>query len=146
MSTEWIQGKRCWICHRSVAECYQAKLDSVPREVGGYQLDAADVETAADEQARLMTEIASAKASAESMDCRVFFEGTPEQRAKWLGAAKDEMTGMNDEQVLESLNRDTLRTDLGLGPNDAVPRILPTKLVTSRKPDEAAPSTTNAWD
>ena len=54
------------------------------------------------------------------------------------------MTGMNDKQVLESLNRDTLRTDLGLGPNDAVPRILPTKLVTSRKPDEAAPSTTTS--
>ena len=51
------------------------------------------------------------------------------------------MTGMSDKQVLESLNRDTLR-DLGLGPKDAVPRILPTKLVTSRKPEEAAPSTT----
>ena len=80
-----------------------------------------------------MTEIASAKASAESMDCRVFFEGTPEQRAKWFGAAKDEMTGMSDKQVLESLNRNTLRRDLGLGPNDVVPRILPTKLVTSRR-------------
>ena len=95
VSTEWIQGKRCWICRRSVAECHQAKLDSVPREEKGYQLDTADVETTADEQARLMTEIASAKASAESMDCRVFFEGTPEQRAKWFGAAKDEMTGMS---------------------------------------------------
>ena len=135
-SSEWIQGKRCWICHRSVAECHQAKLDSIPREAKGYQLDTADVETTADEQARLMTEIASAKASAESMDCGVFFEGTLEEQAKWFRAAQDEMAGMGEKRVLESLNRDTLKQDLGLGPDEAVPRILPTKLVTSRKPDE----------
>ena len=57
-------------------------------ESEGYQLDTKDAETDADEASKLMAEVASMKASAETMDCRVFFEGTEEVKQKWFSGAK----------------------------------------------------------
>ncbi|CAE7198318.1 unnamed protein product [Symbiodinium pilosum] len=84
MPTEWMQGKRCWVCNRSVVECYAAKVKATPPEPNGYQLDTADAETEADEAARLMNEVAT---------------------------MKDEMNGMQDKQVLEQLNRKNLKEE-----------------------------------
>ena len=67
MPTEWMQGKRCWVCNRSVVECYAAKVKATPPEPNGYQLDTADAETEADEAARLMNEVATMKAAAETL-------------------------------------------------------------------------------
>ena len=66
----------------------------------------------------------------------MFFEGSEEQRTKWLNATQDEMNGTQDKPVLEQLNRKNLKEAACLGPGDSTPKILPTKLVTSRKPDE----------
>ena len=66
----------------------------------------------------------------------MFFEGSEEQRTKSLNAAQDEMNGMHDKQVLEQLNRKNLKEAVDLGPGNSTPKILSTKLVTSRKPDE----------
>ena len=138
LSNDWLSDKRCWVCGKSASACLENKLSSVPHEKGGYQLDAADEETAADDVARLMAEIASTKASAETTDCRVFFEGSEEAKLKWLNGAKAEMQGMTDKGVLDSHDRDSLKQDLGLAPSDRLPQILPTKLVVSRKPDDSA--------
>ena len=135
---DFLEGKRCWICHRTARECHQAKLDSIPHEPRGYQIDAADTETTADEIGNLMAEVASMKASAETVDCRVFVEGTEEARMKWFNGAKAEMEGMHEKGVLDELKRDSLRAELGLGPDERLPRILPTKLVVSRKPEDGA--------
>ena len=67
MPTEWMQGKRCWVCSRSVVECYEAKAKARPPIPNGYQLDTADAERKADEAARLMTEVATMTASAETL-------------------------------------------------------------------------------
>ena len=67
MPTERTQGKRCWVCNRSVVECYEAKVKATPPEPNGYQLDTADAETEADEAARLMNEVATMKAVAETL-------------------------------------------------------------------------------
>ena len=77
-------------------------------------MDTADAETTADETATLMAEVASIKASAETMDCKVFFEGTEEARLKWFNEAKDEMDGTREKGVLDELSRDAIRTELGL--------------------------------
>ena len=135
---DFLEGKRCWICHRTARECHQAKLDSIPPGPKGYQIDAADTETTADEIANLMAEVASMKASAETVDCRVFVEGTEEARMKWFNGAKAEMEGMREKGVLDELKRDSLRAELGLGPDERIPRVLPTKLVVSRKPEDGA--------
>ena len=67
MPTEWMQGRRCWVCNRSVVECYEAKAKATLPEPNGYQLDTADAETEADEAAWLMTEVATMKAAAETL-------------------------------------------------------------------------------
>ena len=85
-----------------------------------------------------MAEVASMKASAETVDCRVFVEGTEEARMNWFNGAKAEMEGMHEKGVLDELKRDSLRAELGLGPDERLPRILPTKLVVSRKPEDGA--------
>ena len=64
-------------------------------------MDTADAETTADETATLMAEVASIKASAETMDCKVFFEGTEEARLKWFNEAKDEMDATREKGVLD---------------------------------------------
>ena len=51
---------------------------------------------------------------------------------------------MSEKQVLQQLSKDTLKQDLGSGPDDAAPKNLPSKLVTTRKPDEAALPTTDS--
>ena len=66
----------------------------------------------------------------------MFFEGSEAQRTKWSNAAQDEMNSMHDKQILEQLNRKNLKEAVGLGPGDSIPKILPAKLLTSRKPDE----------
>ena len=91
-SSDWTCGKRYWVCNRSVTECYQAKIDSVPQESKGYQLDTADAESAADKAAQLMTELASTRAAAETLDCKVFFwKGLNMRNQKWFNAAQEEM-------------------------------------------------------
>ena len=114
---DFLEGKQCWICRRSAKECYQAKLSSTPHEPKGYQIDSADTETTADELSNLMAELASMKVSAETVDCRVFVEGTEEARKKWFNGATAEMEGMHEKGVLHELKRDSLRTELGLGPD-----------------------------
>ena len=42
---DFLEGKRCWICHRTARECHQAKLNSILHETRGYQIDAADTES-----------------------------------------------------------------------------------------------------
>ena len=133
---DFLEGKQCWICQRTAKECYQAKLSSASHEPKGYQVDSADIETTADELGNLMAEVASMKASAESVDCRVFVEGKEEAKQKWFNGAKAEMEGMQEKGVLHELKRDSLRAELGLGPDERIPRILPTKLVVSRKPED----------
>ena len=136
MQSAWLQGKSCTVCGLSSAACLTKRLEHEHVEPKGYQLDTADEEAQADEQAHLMTELAAMKASAEPTDCRVFFEGSQEDRDKWYGGALAEMTGMNNMNVLEEVSRDNLHQDLGLAPGVQLPRPLPTKLVTSRKPEE----------
>ena len=48
------------------------------------------------------------------------------------------MEGMREKGVLDELKRDSLRVELGLGPDERIPRILPTKLVVSRKPEDGS--------
>ena len=83
----WLQGKSCTVCGLSLAACLAKRLEHEPVEPKGYQLDIADEEAQADEQALLKTELAAMKASAEPTDCRVFFEGSKEDRDKWYGGA-----------------------------------------------------------
>ena len=135
---DFLEGKQCWICQRTAKECYQAKLSSVTHEPKGYQIDSADTETTADELGNLMAEVASMKASAETVACRVFVEGSEEAKKKWFNGAKAEMEGMHEKGVLDELKRESLRAELGLGPDERIPRILPTKLVVSRKPEDGA--------
>ncbi|OLP84290.1 Copia protein [Symbiodinium microadriaticum] len=136
MQSAWLQGKSCTVCGLSSAECLAKRLKHEDVEPRGYQIDTADQEAQADEQARLITELATMKASAEPTDGRVFFEGSQKDREKWHAGALAEMTGMHNMGVLEEISRDSLHKDLGLAPGAKVPRPLPTKLVTSRKPEE----------
>ena len=46
---------------------------------------------------------------------------------------------MKTKQVLEDLDRDHLREQLGLNPDEVIPEILPCKLVVAAKPEFAAP-------
>ena len=135
MQSAWLQGKSCTVCGLSSAECLAKRLKHEDVEPKGYQIDTAD-EAQADEQARLMTELAAMKASAEPTDGRVFSEGPQKDRDKWYAGALAEMTGMHNMGVLEEVSRDSLHKDLGLAPGAKIPRPLPTKLVTSRKPEE----------
>ena len=104
-----------------------------------YQVGDADEETTADERAALLQEVMAAKASAETLTTSVLFQGTPENREKWYNAAVKEMDGMKTKQVLEDLDRDHLREQLGLNPDEVIPEILPCKLVVAAKPEFAAP-------
>ena len=99
----------------------------------GYQLDDADVETRADELARLMAEVAATQASADLMDNRVFFG---DEKERWIDEAKNELRGMSMKEVLEDVDRDHLERDLGVDAQH-IPRPLPTKLVVTRKPLDA---------
>ena len=102
-----------------------------------YQVGDADEETTADERAALLQEVMAAKASAETLTTSVLFQGTPENREKWYNAAVKEMDGMKTKQVLEDLDRDHLREQLGLNPDEVIPEILPCKLVVAAKPEFA---------
>ena len=74
----------------------------------GYQLDDADVETQADELARLMAEVAATQASADLMDNRVFFG---DEKERWIDGAKNELRGMSMKEVLEDVDRDHLERE-----------------------------------
>ena len=134
----WLRGKMCSVCGNSCAACYTAKKQAEAVEPKGYQLETADEEDEADQIAKLMTELAAVKAAAEQMDCKVFCEGSQEARDKWYNGAKEEMVGMHGKNVLVEVSRDNLREELGLKPDEKIPKPLPTKLVATRKPDEGA--------
>ena len=58
-----------------VGHMASSKHGSSATEFRKYQMDEADVETEADEVARLMREVAEMKASAEEVPLKVLFEG-----------------------------------------------------------------------
>ena len=96
MQSAWLQGKSCTVCGLSSAECLAKRLKHEDVEPRGYQIDTAEEEAQADEQARLLTELATMKASAEPTDVRVFFEGSQKDREKRHAGALAEMTGMRN--------------------------------------------------
>ena len=107
--------------------------------LSAYQVGDADEETTADEQAALLQEVMAVKASAETLTTSLLFQGTPECRKKWYNAAVKEMDGMKAKRVLDDLDRDHLREQLELNPDEPIPEILLCKLVAAAKPEDVAP-------
>ena len=110
-----------------------SKQGSLATEFGKYPVHESDVETQADEVARLMREVAEMKTSAEEVPLKVLFEGSDHTRGKWLRSVEAELKGLGDKGVLEQVSRDNLHNDLGLGEAEVPPCPLPMKLVLSQK-------------
>ncbi|CAE7437070.1 RE1 [Symbiodinium sp. CCMP2592] len=136
-----IAAKTVSAPHRCTCKRCTLKRHSEPADATAYQVGDADEETTADEKAALLQEVMAAKASAETLTTSVLFQGTPERREKWYKAAVKEMDGMKAKNVLEDLDRDHLREQLGLNPDEPIPEILPCKLVVAAKPEDVAPIT-----
>ena len=71
------------------------------------------------------------KTSAEEVDNHVF---TSPGCEKWIQAAKDEVQKLRDMQVWREVPKDQLRSVLGLGAKDPLPKILPSRTVNTKKP------------
>ena len=136
-----IAAKTVSIPHRCTCKRCTLSRHSEPADATAYQVGDADEETTADEKAALLQEVMATKAGAETLTTSVLFQGTPERREKWFKAAVKEMDGMKAKGVLEDLDRDHLREQLGLSPEEPIPEILPCKLVAAAKPEDVAPIT-----
>ena len=70
------------------------------------------------------------------LDVRVFTEGPEWRKQKWLEGLETELTTMfDDKEALIGMQKGELRQRLGLGPDDPLPKTLPSKLVLTAKPD-----------
>ena len=107
--------------------------DEVPSQEenkkSGYWIDSHEMEAMRDEAERLEQELATFRASAESVNNSVFHQPGCE---KWIAAAQKELDNMSEVWV--EVRKGHVREDLNLDENAKVAKPLPMKLVNTLKP------------
>ena len=100
-----------------------------PKEKAGYGIDSHEVEAKRDEAERLEQELATFRASAESVNNSVFSQPGCES---WIAAAQKELNNMSEVWV--EVRKGYVREDLNLDASAKIAKPLPMKLVNMLKP------------
>ena len=110
------------------------------KEKDGYWIDSHEMEAMRDEAERLEQELATFRASAESVNNSVFTKPCCE---KWIAAAQKELNNMSEVWV--EVRKGHVREDLHLDASAKTAKPLPMKLVNTLKPSSDPNTPVDAW-
>ncbi|OLP82434.1 hypothetical protein AK812_SmicGene36910 [Symbiodinium microadriaticum] len=99
-----------------------------------YRVFDAGTEDAMNEMEVALRLLAEEEITGEPVPSSIFFTGTEHERQPWIKAAEDEVSNMTTNAAWVEVNINNAREELGLGPHERLPKVLPMTVVCTRKP------------
>ena len=99
-----------------------------------YRVFDAGTEDAMNEMEIALRLLAEEEITGEPVPSSIFFTGTEQERQPWIKAAGDEVLNMTTNAAWVEVNISSAREELGLGPHERLPKVLPMTVVCTRKP------------
>ncbi|CAE7231546.1 unnamed protein product [Symbiodinium sp. CCMP2592] len=99
-----------------------------------YRVFDADTEDAMNEMEVALRLLAEEEVTGEPVPSSIFFTGSEQDRQPWIKAAGDEVSNMVTNTAWVEVNINRAREELGIGPHQRLPKVLPMTVVCTRKP------------